>query len=252
MSTPAGTQWNFDFRRSGIRFQYRLIRRPGQALVVFLSSMRPSDNQTLEYYDRINYSKDITVSALYVCDPGLQLRLTLRSSWYQGIPEFFAAERIAHDLRQIAAEFRFDEAKTVLTGWSEGGFGALAVASYLPKARVLVEAPQANLLSHEAKAEVVNMARVCYAADTAEAIPAKFRERLDLATLFKARKHVPPGRILVRDTDKHHLDVHAKPLIAAFPSSSLKLETLKIAAGTPGHVPMPPEAVVQRLHEMVR
>jgi hypothetical protein len=247
MSTATGTQWHLAFRRHELTFHYLLVRKPGPRLVVFFSSLRPPENTRPDYFNRVKWASELDCSCLYVADPGLQLRANVRGTWYQGTTDFYASERVAHDVRNIAREFDFDLAKSVLTGSSQGGFGALAVGAYLPGTRVMAEMPQTNVLLYEAKAEVARMARVCYFAATPEQIPQEFRDRYDLATLFAARGHVPPGLIVVKDSDPHHLDVHARPLIEQAKSPALRLEVATGDLGGAGHTPLPQGFVLERI-----
>jgi hypothetical protein len=250
MQNNAGVNWKLGFQRGDLTFHYFLIRRPGPRLAVFYSALRPVGDTRPDYFNRIRWAADLDCSCLYVADPGLQLRPTVRGTWFQGTPEYFSAERIAEDITRISAEFGFKERETLMAGSSQGGFGALAVAAFMPKTRVVVEMPQTNVLAYESQVEVHRMARVCYFAKNATLIPPRYKERYDLATLFAARKHVPRGLVLVKDSDTHHLVEHAEPMLKAVANDRLSLEVITGDPGGPGHTPLPKEMVIERIADM--
>jgi hypothetical protein len=244
-------RWTISFRRYEMAFNYLLIRKRTPSLVVVFSDFRPGQNGNPEFFSRVSWASDLDASFLFVADPGIQAQPGIRGTWFQGLPEMFAIERVSFDIKVIANEFGFDLKRTVLHGFSHGGFAALATAAYIPGAATVVEAPQTIVTAYEGKRDLTRMAQTCYFVENHGSIGPQFASRLDLRVLYKTR-HTPSATILVKETDTHHLESHIRPLAEAMPPDRLTLKILTGELGEGRHQPLPKEMVLAEIAEILK
>lgn len=244
--------WNFRFDRYGKSFSYRMHRRQGDRLAVFFPGLRSRTSTEVEYYNRLSWSDSFPHSCLFVADPGLSAKNpTVRGTWFQGGKDFFSAEKVAQDIREISAEFGFSEARTVLYGSSQGGFAALSIGAYLTGAVVLAECPQSNVRLFNMKEDTNRAAKVCYGVDNIADVPANFEPRLNVLDLYKTKQFIPRGRILVKDSDEHAVDVHIRPLQQIDTRNRIVVNVFEGELGLGGHAPLPREIIVDAINSMM-
>ncbi|MGE0698069.1 MAG: hypothetical protein AB7O57_03160 [Hyphomicrobiaceae bacterium] len=236
--------WDFSFRRFGVNFHYKLFRSPGDRLLVFFPALRRAGLENVMFYNRLTWESDFDCSCLYLADPALQFSSEVRGGWFQGRPEYFTVERMALDLSDIIKEFRFDPAKTLLYGSSQGGYGALAVGAHMGPVKVLAECPQTRLRYFNLVADINRMAKYCYDSKDGASIPEKYEVRVDLARLYAARKPTSIARIIVKDSDTHCIKVHTDPFMSAVgASANVTCRHIPGDLGGAGHSPLPQEFV---------
>lgn len=242
--------WDLGFSRYDTKFSYRLWRRPGPELVVFFPGLRRKGSRLDPFYNRMNWVADYVCSCLFVSDPGLKAEPEVRGTWHQGSAAYYAVERAAADIAAISGEFKFDREKTILYGSSQGGFTAMGVGAYLKGARVLAECPQTDLRQFNLVSDLGAMAQRCYGVQSVSEIAPEFAYRLDLAELYAKARTKPTGRIIVRASDIHHVDVH----LAHFEKrhSGVFVPDVWDDRYEPhGHVPIPQSRISEMINRML-
>lgn len=243
--------WNFRFDRYGQSFRYQLHRRPGEALIVFFPGLRGPTSKAVEYYNRLTWSPYFRASCLFVADPCLSAsRPELRGSWFQGSKDFFAIEKVAGDIRAISEEFGFSEAKTILYGSSQGGFASLGTGAYLTAATILSECPQSDVRLFNMKSDTNRAAKFCYGVEDIADVPPVYESRLNLIALFKSKEFTPRGKILVKVSDTHAIDLHIAPLQRAS-CGRIGVRVFEGADGEGGHTALPKEIIIDEINALL-
>lgn len=203
--------------------------------------------KAIEYYNRHKCFDFFDCSCLYVADPGLTA--TVRGTWFQGDKSFFAIEHVVNDIRKIGAEFDFSENKIILYGSSQGGFAALASGAFLTSARVFAECRKNDITKFNLREDVHSALESRYGSATIQNIPENLRYRLSLESIFSHRSYSPKATVIVKETDKHCIDIHLKPLQVAT-GDRLSINVLHGKHGLGGHSGADKELVVDLIKYM--
>lgn len=215
-----------------------------------LPSLRGIASKMIESYHRLTWSPLFQSSCLFVADPGLSLHESVRGTWFQGGKDFFSIDRVAHDIRAISDEFGFSEKQTILYGSSQGGYVALALGAYLPGAKILAECPQTDIRLFDLKNDTNRAAKYCYGVDAIEDVPEEYEHRLNIAALYKKVGFTPKSRILVKETDTHCIDIHARPLEEAT-AGRAHVHIFDGPIGEGGHSALPKETVFDEINALL-
>ncbi|WP_285051544.1 hypothetical protein [Paracoccus sp. SSJ] len=158
---------------------------------------------------------------------------------------------MAADIRTISAEFGFSPGRTVLYGSSQGGFAALAVGSYLTASTVVAEAPQTDVRRSQMIDDTSRAAHFCYGVPTINDVPQAYDYRLKLHTLFAKRGYIPKGRILVKETDRWHIDEHIVPFKELDIDNRLSVRIFTGEDGKGGHSALRREVIVDIINSQL-
>jgi pimeloyl-ACP methyl ester carboxylesterase len=243
-------QWNFRFNRFDKTFHYQLHRKPGPGLVVILPYLRPRHSQVVQFYSRIPWYDALNASCLFVADPGLTK--TVRGTWFQGDHRFYALEYLAADIRLISKEFGFKQTRTVLYGYSLGGFAALGLGAYLRQAKIVADAPQTDLRLPNPPVQAVRdmAAQSCYDVPDMNSVPTAFQHRLCLPALYTQQGFTPRGKIWARDTDTHCVNMQLPPLLA-FAKDRFEVTLTPGESHAGGHASAPAEQLITEINSLL-
>lgn len=160
-------------------------------------------------FQRWKWAHHFPGHCLYVSDPSLYLYEKLGLAWYAGTSNFDPAPVIASVVNRFASQLEIEEHHIWTYGSSGGGFAALRMLEFLPKAGAVAINPQTNILSYSAKS-VELFLRVCFEGRSRARALQEFPHRLSLLNnpvTFQGR----PIIYLQNTLDTHHYYDHYLP-----------------------------------------
>lgn len=103
------------------------------------------ENITPPYFNRWKWSNIFHSNIVAISDYTLTKDNSLQIGWYINNGEKNIFQKIANIIKKIANELGYTEDTIVLYGSSAGGFAALKLSEYLPKAKCIAINPQTNI-----------------------------------------------------------------------------------------------------------
>jgi len=213
--------YQITLERAGLRFDYLLhLRRKAEKLLVILPNAIPEKLRAegkLPYFPRWSWIEEIKHSVVIVNDPVLFLNDKVLLGWMAGTKDAYATELCLETLDEIMDSHKLTEDRLVLFGSSGGGFVGLVMGARRPKATVIADIPQTNILQYYERLWRAGL-DVYYPGETAESLLAAWPERFVALEAF--RKYSIPSRIhyLQALTDHFHYTGHFLPFVTGFDS----------------------------------
>lgn len=243
--------------KDGWKFDYFFQAGGDQGLIVFFPAALLKDKRRrVPYFSRWTWASEFSgYDVLCISDPTLHLHPKLLGGWFHGRQDDWVLERC---LGHIAEVQRLRGRRNVFfIGASLGGFASLASAILAPKYGIsfgqgglISEIPQISLYKYFALGNMKRLAQVCYRVKDLADVPERFRHRFDLTELIKREGYIPPGRVVVKESDIHHHQVQVHYLLeqgCAGEGTPLEVEVIPAGEDANGHTPLTISEVSDRL-----
>lgn len=216
-------------------------------LIVFFPGAMVRGKRHVPCFHRWTWATHLhNTDVLCVSDPTLRLDNEILGAWFQGYKEDWVLLRILQHIRYLKNKFKYQ--RVIFCGSSMGGFVALQAGILAPstsedaeKYLVFAENPQVCLPRYKFTAPMVKLAQVSFGVDDINAIPEKAMVRLDTVALMQQHNYAPRGLVVVKESDKHHHQVHVQYLrdnISPNQAQRLKIEVIPEAIDATGHTPL--------------
>lgn len=242
---------------NGWKFDYFFQAGGDLGLIVFFpSALVKGKKRRVPYFSRWTWASEFSgYDVLCISDPTLHLNPNLLGGWFHGRQEDWVLERC---LGHIAEVQRLRGRRNVFfIGASLGGFASLASAILAPKYGIsfgqgglISENPQVSLYKYFALGNMKRLAQVCYGVPDLADVPEEFSHRFDLTELIRREKYIPPGRVVVKESDIHHHQVQVHYLLeqgCAGEGTPLEVEVIPAEKDATGHTPLTISEVSDRL-----
>ncbi len=240
--------WEFDY--------FYHPKRKKNLYVFFPSALMPG-KRLVPSFHRWSWAPLMPdADVLCVSDPTLRLDQDLLGGWFQGRGEDWVLPRILKHIALIQQKLRYG--RVVFCGSSLGGFAALQAGVLAPSIdfaatdiRVFAENPQISLPLYNFRSHMQKLAQVSYAVSDLAEVPEYALMRLDIVRLVHQLNHVPRGLVVVKESDTHHHQVHAKLLRDGIPlshRSRLSIEVIPTSIDATGHTALTLAEMLKRIN----
>mgnify|MGYP001579683337 CR=1 FL=1 len=242
------------------RFDYYFSPRHSNVLLVFFPAALTPDKRYVPAFHRWSWAFQLPeYDILALSDPTLYLDEHILGGWLQGTSADWILTRILAHLRTFQELRNYQQ--IVFCGFSSGGFAALQAATLITNsflgARVMAytENPQISLIKYSIRRHMNLLASVCYGVSSLDKVDSQFHLRLDIVSLIASQNHVPPGLVVIKESDIHHHGVQLEYLrsgLQCFGSNSLDLEVIPVSIDSSGHTPLTLQQMRSRIDAILR
>lgn len=210
-STPFGKSSSFS--EEGLIYDYLLIESPQPSLYVFFSGSVKRAKRPLPIFQRCSWAPMFPGTCLYLADPTLHLHKDLGVAWYMGIGDQDPLTVYSKLIIQIAQKKSIPESEIYLYGSSAGGFAALRITRFLPKATAIAINPQTQLPSYHGSHFAQALAS-CASGIQKHQAGRLLKSRVDVLYDIDHLRHTPV--VYAQNIwDRHHFTQHFSPLVKA-------------------------------------
>ncbi|MCA1406540.1 hypothetical protein I6F26_26440 [Ensifer sp. IC3342] len=191
----------------------RLKTKPNtrRLVVIFGAAATRAPGRYPPFFNGVSLSEVLNASVLLFDDVAHQFGDDVSIGWHLGTRDIKIQKIIPTIIEHISSHLQADE--IVLTGGSAGGFAALYYGSVVPST-VMVVNPQTDILRYYAR-HTRNFVSSCFDWTEGKSLESCFTDQVfSLPSYLSGR---PPMRAvyLQNDSDTHHLERHAFPLLKA-------------------------------------
>ena len=242
------------------RFDYYFSPRQSSTLLVFFPAALTPDKRYVPAFHRWSWAFQLPeYDVLGLSDPTLYLDEHLLGGWLQGTSADWVLTRSLSHLRAFQSLRKYEQ--IVFCGFSLGGFAALQAATLSADnfigARIMVytESPQISLIKYCIRRHMNLLASVCYGVSSLDKVDSQFHPRLDIVSLIASQNHIPPGLVVIKESDTHHHEVQLQYLrsgLQCFGSNILGLEVIPTSIDSTGHTPLTLQQMRNRIGAMLR
>jgi len=155
------------------------------SLVVSLHGSVDRQKYSIPRFERVTSFGDVAAHRLFLSDSTLELNPGMRIGWYVGGSGDDLTIRYSDLIREMAD--RLGASRVLIVGASAGGFGALAMSTYVPGSLALAFSPQTNIGRYSRQWSEFLTRHAFAGYRDYSAVEAQVPYRVDLAALYATR-----------------------------------------------------------------
>lgn len=220
-----------------------------QTLTIFMPSAVPtSARRRHPRYARARWVPDLPQThILCLADPALGAHEDLRAAWYIH-PAVDVIQELAHFVSELASGIGVESDAMLLYGSSLGGFGALALASYLDGSTAFAEIPQISVPQWPIPSALDAIDTLLLDGDFGSHL-ALHPEQFSLKARLQHSGRIPNYRIITNRSDPSLLDqkeFHTWASQSSAPEAPA-MSDFDLTSVTTGHTPLPRAYAVRQI-----